>query len=112
MPRPFEQIIAEMRNGRFSQQLTSELDELAKAVHSTGKLGKLAISLTLKPSGENGIELEGKVSTTTPRPDIGKAFYFMDDNRELSRTDTRQREMQLEAAGVTPLKAKTAETHA
>ena len=106
MPRPFEQIIAEMRNGRFSQQLTTELDDLAKAVHSTGKSGKLSISLTLKPSGENGIEMEGKASTTIPRPDVGKAFYFMDENSELSRTDTRQREMQLEAAGVTPLKPK------
>ena len=104
MARPFEQILAEMRNGRFSQQLTDEIAEVAAAVFSTSKAGKLTITLNIKPSGENGIEIEGKVATTIPKPDIGKSFFYGDAEGNLSRTDARQREMALEAAGVTPLK--------
>jgi hypothetical protein len=106
MPRPFEQILVELRNGRFSQQLTDEFDELARAVHSTGKSGTINLKLTLKPSGENGLEIEGKTSTTIPKADVGKGFLFFDAEGNLTRSDTRQREMQLEAAGVTPLRAE------
>jgi hypothetical protein len=107
MPKPFEILLTEMRNGRIAEQLTDAWGELIAAVRHTGKAGSMTVTFSVKPSGENGMEIEAKVKLNDPKPDIGPAFFFVSPDGELTRTDTRQRDM-FAAEGVTSFKSRAA----
>ena len=107
MPKPFEILLTEMRNGRVAEQLTDAWSELIAAVHHTGKAGSMTVTFAVKPSGDNGMEITAKVNTKEPKPDIGAAFFFVSPEGELTRTDTRQRDM-FAGEGVADFKRRAA----
>lgn len=81
MSRPFEHV------------LTEELAEIVAAVQATGKAGDLTLKLSIKPTGDNQVEIEAKITGKAPKPDVGKAIFFVDKNHGLSRRDPNQTEM-------------------
>jgi hypothetical protein len=106
MPRPFEHILMEMRNGRVAEQLTDAWAELIADVHHTGKPGSMTVVFSVKPSGENGMEIGAKVATKPPKPETGASFFYIDLEGNLTRTDTRQRDMFETVAGSVSDRAK------
>ena len=91
MAKPFEILLTEMRNGRVVEQLTDAWGELIDAVRHTSKPGSMTVTFSVKPSGENGMEISTKVATKEPKPDVGTSFFFIDADGNLTRSDTRQR---------------------
>jgi hypothetical protein len=94
LAKPFEILLTEMRGGRVAEQLTDALDQIVQAVRITGKPGKLSVTFSIKPSGENGLAISTKVDAKPPTADVGEAFFFLTQDGGLSRTDTRQRELE------------------
>jgi hypothetical protein len=93
MTKAFEHTLTEMRDGRVVERLTDEWGDLIAAIRNTGKSGSMTVTFSVKPSGENGMEVDVKVSTKAPKPQIGAAFFFIDSNGDLSRKNERQLEL-------------------
>jgi hypothetical protein len=93
MAKAFEHTLVEMRDGRVAEQITDEWDALLANVRHTGKAGTMTVIFSVKPSGENGMEVTAKISSKAPREDVGTAFFFVDDAGNLTRTNPKQADL-------------------
>ena len=85
---------------RFLISAGHEFQQLVDAVRDTNKAGEITIKLTVTPSGwkrgtglPNQVDVEPKISTKIPKPNMGKSIFFLDDNNKLTRNDPDQEEM-------------------
>jgi hypothetical protein len=96
----------EMRNGRVAEQLTDAWGDLIAAVQCTGKPGSMTVVFSVKPSGDNGMEIVTKVTAKEPKPETGASFFYVDLEGNLTRADTRQRDIFETVAGGIPDRVK------
>lgn len=89
--------LVEMRNGGVAATANQHWETLIKSVVDTGKPGKMALTLTVKPSRvERGevkeVELGVDIKLTEPKLDPGKTTFFPYKGG-LTRHDPAQIEM-------------------
>lgn len=92
--RPALDTLRDLRDGRFLDDLSGEMNDLVRQVRTTDKPGKLTIEIDIKPN--NGDASSVTVSDTikvTP-PKLKRATLFFTTNESnLSRRDPRQPEI-------------------
>lgn len=85
----FNQTIADIRDGALHAQLTEEWTELIASVMQQGKSGTLQLTLKVKPNGD-ALQVEAFVATKAPKPTVGAAIFYGDENGNLFRRNPRQ----------------------
>ena len=89
--RSFAHILAEIGRGDVEAEMSTAMHELVAAVQETEKAGKLTLSLTVKPVGEESVEISVDVKSSTPtnrRPSI----FYIDGDGNLTRRNPDQPE--------------------
>jgi hypothetical protein len=95
MKKAFHQTMLEIRKGGLNEEATEELTKLIDAVESTGKAGKLTLTIAIKPLSKTSgaLEVKASVTTTVPKDEDDSEVFFSTPDRNLSRHDERQREL-------------------
>lgn len=93
-PRPFPDTLAHIRYGELAEELADGLNELVSKVSSTGKAGKLVLTLALKPGKGGQIEVADDLKLTLPKEDRGHTIMFATPEGNLQREDPRQRSLE------------------
>ncbi len=88
------------RGGGLMDEASEGLRVITKAVHATGKKGKLVIEITVAPINQGKSQAVAVLDTVTVKaPQFARdmGIFFVTDEGELSRNDPRQRELPLSA---------------
>lgn len=90
--RPFDQVLREINGGRLVEELTNELTEVVEAVKASGKAGKIALTITLKPRGSANAQLEviPSVRGTKPERERPLSIFYINQDMGLQRNDPQQ----------------------
>lgn len=75
-PRPFAEVIGDIRSGGLANELAETMADLAKAVDMHGKPGEMTLKIKLKPSGD-GVEVIDTLSAKVPDYDRPTSFFFV-----------------------------------
>lgn len=96
MSQSFIDTVRELRGGESLQDLADELQGLVAQVRVTGRPGKLAYTLTVKPASKGNVDtllLEDAITVKAPKLDRAATVMFATANNFLSRSDPRQPEL-------------------
>jgi len=97
-------VILEMRNGGVAADCNRKFNEVLDAVLKTGGKGRLTINLDIKPSkmGMGGavveVETEHECKMKKPELAVGRSFFFVTNDGDLTRQDPDQADMFAEPA--------------
>ncbi len=92
----FVNLLMEMRGGAVATDLNSKFNEMLTAVLETGGKGELTVKIKAAPSkmGMGGwvleVETEHECKMKKPELAIGKAFFFVTKEGNLTRDDPAQ----------------------
>lgn len=87
-PRPFNEVLKEIRKGDLHDELSDKLATVAEAVSRTGKAGKLAITLTVKPGPARGtILIADDLKEAIPQDKDSALFFARDGYVSLRHPD-------------------------
>lgn len=75
-PRPFADIIGEIRSGGLANELAEQMADLAQAVDLHRKPGEITLKIKLKPAGD-GVEVTDTVAAKIPDYDRPTSFFFV-----------------------------------
>lgn len=105
---PENRLIAALRScadGEFLPELDSQMKELIAAVCSTGKRGKVMLTVSVTPTKKGGLlEIDARATLKLPSVEPSSTFLYADDNDySLSREDPRQPKL----PGVGPAEVKS-----
>lgn len=95
--RPITQIMADYNDGKFVEELTETLHNLIGDCTSTGKKGKLSITIELKPAKGATPALNLSMDYTDKSPDFDRPseYMFVTENFDLTRENPKQRKLEL-----------------
>ena len=92
----FVNLIMEMRGGAVATDLNAKFNEMLTAVLETGGKGELTVKIRAAPSkmGMGGcvleVETEHECKVKKPELAVGKSFFFVTKDGELTRDDPAQ----------------------
>ena len=95
----FLSLLVEMRSGAVATDINTKFNEMITAVLETGGKGELTVKIKAAPSkmGLGGavleVETEHECRMKKPELAIGKAFFFVSRDGELTRDDPAQTAM-------------------
>lgn len=90
------QILLDMRSGQVAADCNAKFSEVLKAVLDTGGKGELNIKLFIRPSkmGMGGavieVETEHECKMKKPELEVGRSFFFVTAEGDLTREDPLQ----------------------
>lgn len=93
------QVILDMRNGAVAMDCNNKFNEVLKSVIETGGKGELNIKFMVRPSkmGMGGtvveVETEHECKVKKPELAVGKSFFFITKEGDMSRQDPAQEAM-------------------
>ncbi|SDC45264.1 hypothetical protein [Nocardioides lianchengensis] len=95
--RPALDILAELRRGRLSQELTDEIAKVIAACQDTGKPGEVVVKLKFTPKKVNDhetprLEVTDQVGSKVPRRSVLPSTFFLTDDGRPVRRDPNQDE--------------------
>lgn len=90
MPRPFTQVLAQLRFGELDEELTTKLAQLTLACAERGRSGTLQLTIHLKPGKAGQMEIVDEVRVKAPEAARGATLMFATPEGSLQRTDPRQ----------------------
>lgn len=93
--KPFAAFLHEARRGLLHEELSDALADVVAGVMKHGKTGRLTLTLTIKPEGEDAIAIADKYVASIPTPPAKPALYFADELGHMSRQRLNQLEMSL-----------------
>lgn len=85
-------VIATQRKGRCMTDAQAKLQELVKACASTGKSGKLILTLEVSAAEDSTVVIKDDVTIKQPKPATGSTIFYADEQGDLHREDPRQPE--------------------
>lgn len=93
------QLLQHLRNGAVSRDIDQSLSELVAAVKEQGRKASLDLTIEISPAGgvEHAMKVAANVKVKMPKKEPTLNYFFATDENLLSRTDPRQRELELEA---------------
>lgn len=104
--RPFVDTLRDIEFGTLLEQLAEEQKDVVDAVMETGKKGEITVKLTYTPEGQGQITIAADLKAKKPQLPRGKSLFFVTPERNLSRQDPRQQELE----GLRSVKEDTTET--
>ena len=100
----FLRVLGDLRGGLVATDAGQKLEEIIKAIRTSGTKGELTIKLTLKPVGSQNKEIHVSAQVTHKKPnnpDIEeRTTFFADDRGQLHRDDPAQNKLPLGPSGV------------
>ena len=113
MSRPITDTLRHIGGGVFIDTASDKLSELVAAVDSSGKAGKIDLTITVKKATRSGaMHITGKVKLTKPAEEPMEAMLFATPDGNLVADDPRQQKLELKVAAsamdVSPVNLKTA----
>lgn len=89
--RPALDTLRDLRQGRFLDELSNELNDLTRQVRQTDKAGKLTITLDIKPveNDASRVIVSDVIKATPPKVKQATLFFTTPDSN-LSRRDPQQ----------------------
>lgn len=93
--RPALDILAELRRGRLSAELTELLGELIADCQDTGKKGVLTLKITIAPDKvaeyeTPRIQVTDQISVSKPKRTVQPSTFFLTDDARPVRRDPNQ----------------------
>lgn len=85
----FDELIDTIGHGTLRDRLETKLWEIADAVRMTGKVGKLSLTITMRPDGEFA-SVGAEVKVTKPDHSVPPSSFFWSKENGLSRSNPRQ----------------------
>lgn len=96
MAKGYVSTLQELREGQTLQDVTAALSQLVGDVLSTGKKGKLSLTISIAPLNKGGahvLVLTDEIKVTPPRPSLESTILYATEDLELTRKDPRQPEL-------------------
>lgn len=93
------QVLLDMRSGQVATDCNLKFNDVLKSVLETGGKGELTIKLFIKPSkmGMGGavieVETEHECKMKKPELAVGRSFFFVTKDGDLTRSDPDQAAM-------------------
>lgn len=84
------EVLMNMRDGGAIEELATELRGLSAAVTTTGKAGKVVLTIDMKPNGKDAVTVTDKIDVKLPKPDPQATMFYVTDDAGLTRRDPRQ----------------------
>lgn len=89
--RPFMDFLREHGRGETHDLLSDMLHELVEAVAEANKVGKLVVTITMKPAGEHGaFALLVEAVSKLPKSPAKESLYFVTPENNLTRQSPQQ----------------------
>lgn len=87
--------LAALEFGNLVPEASEKLAKLVSRVVTTGKKGKITISLEIAPGkGNSGqVKIESEITIKEPKPEKGESIFFGTVQGQLLRRDPRQKEL-------------------
>lgn len=106
------QLLAEIDDGEFHNELTEKLRDLVAALamesgNRGAAKGSLAITLSFSAEGR-AIEVRGDLKVTAPKPKRGKSLFFVTPDNHLTRRDPMQRDLPFRDVSAAERETRTA----
>lgn len=89
----FMEALQVARKGLLVEELAEALNKVAEATINTGEKGKVVLTLEVKRQSSNQVAITAKYASTVPLPVPEASFFFLTDDRRLSRRDMIQPEL-------------------
>lgn len=87
--RAFTAVLGDIGGGDMDARLTRDLAEIVEAVNTTGKAGKLTLTVTVGKDGKM-IRLAASSKTTIPKAAVEATAFYSDERGGLHRENPRQ----------------------
>jgi len=97
MSKPFSDVLREIQDGGFVDELTQKLYEMVQAVREVRKPGVMTIKLGFEPTGKGTITLHTKVEVKVPQHENIPTTFFLTPENTLLRDDPLQEKLPLRA---------------
>lgn len=90
--RPFDEILRAINNGQLNEDLTNEMTEVISAIRSTGKSGKVSVTLNLFPRGSDNSQMEVRpvIKGVAPEMERRISLFYVNSDDGLQRDDPLQ----------------------
>jgi hypothetical protein len=88
--RPFTGFLQEQRRGALHQELSEALAETVAAVIEHGKVGSVTLTLKIKPTGDQMVQIFDGLKVAAPEGEKAPSIFYTDENGNVSRTDPRR----------------------
>jgi hypothetical protein len=92
--RPFVDTLREIEFGTLLDELADVQKEVIAAVMETNKSGEIVIKLSYKPEGQGQLTIAADIKQKAPKLPRGKSLFFVTPERNLSRQNPRQQELE------------------
>lgn len=106
--RPITDTLRLLDGGAFLDRCSEELSTLVKAVETTGKTGKLSISLDLKTVGNGAVQITPKVSASVPEPKPDTTLLWATVEGNLVLDNPNQQKLDLRQVETRPSELRSA----
>lgn len=93
--KPFADVLGEIENGQFHDELTEAIYNMIAACMETRKQGKLKISLTFNPTGKGTVNVSADLDRKEPEHDRPSTVFFVGKDFSLQRNDPDQPKLPL-----------------
>lgn len=81
--------------GKLFNEAQESLASVVAAVVSTGKKGKITISLSIQPGADETVVVSSDVTSKVPKPSKSGSTYYPSEDGTLTREDPRQPEFEV-----------------
>jgi len=112
--RPGIDTLRELRDGQVLDEFSMHLHDAVSAVQALGKPAEVSITIKVKPFSKTrvmnpALAFEAEVTSKLPKPDREGDIFFVDDNGNPTRNQTRQSDLTgLKIAGDDDTQARSA----
>ncbi len=108
--KSFAQLLNEINEGSTHAALTQDMADLLRTVQTTGRAGKLTITLKVAPAVRNTsggdidrINLTVDRTLALPKPETPTDFFYLTEDGETTRNHPKQQTLELrEVTSTTP----------
>lgn len=98
MPRPLLETLHHLEGGTFLHEAADQLADIVKAVDTSGKPGKLTLTITVRKAMASALAIKGKIAVSLPPETPLEALMFPTPEGNLLTEDPRQGKLPLAEA--------------
>ena len=88
--KTFAEILSDLRYGTLHDDLTESMQELVSACVDTGKVGRLTLTINVKPGKSGELVITDDIKKKVPELDKGSSIMWATPEGNLTRQDPRQ----------------------
>lgn len=102
--KPAQATLNALNDGHVMSELAEAIHDAIAAVNEYNKAATVTLTVTIAPMKKEGrlvdapLLLSGEVSTKLPKPEPAQTLFYLDDDGNPTRTQTRQPDLPLSIA--------------